>query len=87
MTVGDRVVVLYALLDSAPETQASQDVVRAIRRDRAVFDGTLSVGGQTASDMDATAFVRERTPCAIGFVVAMTFVFCSARSSCPSRRS
>ena len=74
MTVGDRVVVLYALLDSPPETQASQDVIRELRRDRAVFDGTLSVGGQTASDMDATAFIRERTPRAIGFVTAMTFV-------------
>ncbi len=74
MTVGDRVVVLYALLDSATESQASQDVVRRLRSDRAVLDGTLSVGGQSASDMDATAFVREKTPRAIGFVMAMTFV-------------
>ena len=74
MTVGERVVILYVLLDSAPEAQASQDVVRTLRRDRAVLDGTLWVGGQTASDMDATEFVRERTPRAIGFVMAMTFV-------------
>jgi putative drug exporter of the RND superfamily len=74
MTVGDRVVILYALLDAEPETQASKDVVRALRKDRAVLDGTLSVGGQTASDMDATEFVRERTPRAIGFVMAMTVV-------------
>jgi putative drug exporter of the RND superfamily len=74
MTVGDKVVVLYALLDSAPEAQASQDVIRKLRSDRAVLDGTLSVGGQTASDMDATEFVRERTPRAIAFVMAMTFV-------------
>jgi RND superfamily putative drug exporter len=74
MTVGDRVVILYALLDSAPETQASQGVIQTLRSDRAVLDGTLSVGGQTASDMDATEFVRERTPRAIGFVMAMTFV-------------
>src|SRR6185369_4784056 len=51
MSVGERVVLLYALLDSAPEAQVSQDVVHAIRRERAVFDGTLLVGGQTASDM------------------------------------
>ena len=74
MTVGDRVVILYALLDSNPETQASKDAIRALRRDRAVLDGTLSVGGQTAADMDETEFVRERTPRAIGFVMAMTFV-------------
>jgi RND superfamily putative drug exporter len=74
MTVGDHVVILYALLDSPPETRASQDVVRELRRDRAVLDGTLLVGGQSASDMDATEFVREKTPRAIAFVTAMTFV-------------
>jgi len=74
MSVGDRVVLVYALLDSAPETPASQDVVRTLRRERAVLDGTLWVGGQTASDVDATGFLREKTPRAIGFVMAMTFV-------------
>jgi len=74
MSVGDDVVLLYALTDSAPETEASHSVVRALRSDRAVLDGTVSVGGQTASDMDATSFVAERTPRAIGFMMAMTFV-------------
>jgi RND superfamily putative drug exporter len=74
MTVGDRAVVLYALLDSPPETQASQHVIRSLRSNRDVKDGTLSVGGQTASAMDATEFVRERTPRAIAFVVAITVV-------------
>ena len=74
LTVGERVVILHALLDSPPEAQASQDVVRALRSERAVLDGALSVGGQTASDMDATALVRDQTPNAIGFVVAATFV-------------
>jgi len=73
-SVGERVVILYALLDSAPETHASQDVIRALRRDPAILDGTLSVGGQTASDMDATEFVRDRTPHAIGFIMGVTFV-------------
>jgi RND superfamily putative drug exporter len=74
LSVGERVVILHALLDSAPEAQASQDVVRALRRDRAVLDGSLEVGGQTASDMDATELVRRQTPKAIAFVVAVTFV-------------
>jgi RND superfamily putative drug exporter len=74
MTVGDRVVILYALTDSPHETQTSQDIIRALRKDRAVLDGRLWVGGQTASDMDETDFVRERTPRAIGFVMAVTFV-------------
>jgi len=73
-SVGERVVILYALLDSAPETHASQDVVRALRKSPAIFDGKLSVGGQTASDMDATEFVREKTPHAIGFVMGVTFL-------------
>lgn len=73
-SVGERVVILYALLDSAPETHASQDVVRALRKSPAIADGTLSVGGQTASDMDATEFVREKTPHAIGFVMGVSFV-------------
>lgn len=73
-TVGERTVILYALLDSAPETKASEEVVRTLRRDPNVLDGRLSVGGQTASDMDATEFVREKTPIAIGFVMGVTFV-------------
>jgi RND superfamily putative drug exporter len=74
LTVGERVVVLYALLDSAPEARASEDVVRELRANRTVLDGTLTVGGQTAADMDATAFVQRRTPHAVLFVMSMTLV-------------
>jgi RND superfamily putative drug exporter len=74
LSVGDRVVLLYTLTRSPPESHAAQDLVRSLRRDPAVADGTLVVGGQTAADMDATEFVRRRTPAAIGFVMAATFV-------------
>jgi putative drug exporter of the RND superfamily len=74
LTVGQRVVLLYALLDSAADTEASRHVIRMLRSQRAILDGTLSVGGQTASDMDATEFVREKVPAAIGFVVATSLV-------------
>lgn len=74
LSVGERVVLLYALLDSAPDAKASRHVVRMLRNQRTVFDGTLSVGGQTASDMDATQFVRDKMPHAIGFVVATSLV-------------
>ncbi len=74
MTVGDKVVLLYALTDSEHETRASEDVVTALRRDRAVLDGSLVVGGETAASMDETEFVRERTPRAVGFVMAVSFV-------------
>jgi putative drug exporter of the RND superfamily len=74
MTVGEKVVLLYVLTDSPPETQAAQDIVRTLRSHRSVLDGELRVGGQTAGDLDATDFVRSRTPRAIGFVMAMTMI-------------
>jgi RND superfamily putative drug exporter len=74
MSVGERVVIVHALLDSPPEAEASQEVVRELRSRRGVLDGTVSIGGETASNMDATEFVRDKTPHAIGFVMAMTFV-------------
>lgn len=73
-SVGERVVILYALLETTPESHASQAVIRELRSHREVGDGTLSVGGQTASDMDATEFVRDQTPRAIAFVMGVTFV-------------
>jgi RND superfamily putative drug exporter len=74
MSVGERMVILHALLDTPPEAEASQEVVRELRSRRDVLDGTMSVGGETASNMDATEFVRDKTPHAIGFVMVMTFV-------------
>jgi RND superfamily putative drug exporter len=74
MSVGDKVVLLYAFVDAPPETPAAQNIVRALRGNRKVLDGALKVGGQTAEDMDATEFVRSRTPKAIGFITAMTVV-------------
>jgi RND superfamily putative drug exporter len=74
LMVGDRTVVVYALLDTAPDSPASEAVVRELRSARAVLDGTLLVGGQTASNLDATQFVTERTPRAVTFVVVASFV-------------
>jgi uncharacterized membrane protein YdfJ with MMPL/SSD domain len=74
MTVGDKVVLFYVLVDTVREAQAAQDIVRTLRRDRTVLDGSISVGGPTAEDIDATQFVSERTPRAIAFVTAMTLI-------------
>jgi RND superfamily putative drug exporter len=74
MTVGDRVVLMYALVDAPSETEAAHDIVGWLRTHRAVGDGTILVGGQTASDLDATEFVRSRTPAAVCFVMAMTII-------------
>jgi RND superfamily putative drug exporter len=74
MLVGDDVVLFHVIVDTPPEAAGARDLVRALRRDRRVLDGSFLVGGQTAGDMDATAFVRARTPRAVAFVVAITVV-------------
>ena len=69
---GPDTVVLYALSDTRPESDEARDVVRTIRADRRVADGTLVVGGETANDVDATDFVTARVPKAVGLVVGAT---------------
>ncbi len=72
--VGDRVVVLYALSDLAPESEPARNLVRAIRAERAVADGSLIVGGQSAQDVDATDYIVQRAPKAVAFVVIATLI-------------
>jgi RND superfamily putative drug exporter len=74
LTVGERIVLLSASTDLAPETKGAQAVVRAIRDHRQVADGTLLVGGQIANDLDAGHFILSRTPPAVAFVVSVTLV-------------
>ncbi len=66
--------VLYALTDLPAESEGAQSIVRAIRRMRPPAGGLLLVGGQTASDVDTTAYVLTRMPWVIGFVIAVTAV-------------
>ncbi|MGN6105550.1 MAG: MMPL family transporter [Kofleriaceae bacterium] len=73
-TVGDRVVLLYALTDLHPESDQARAIVKDIRSTRAVADGDLVVGGQTADDVDSSAFIVAKTPHAVGFVVGVTLV-------------
>jgi RND superfamily putative drug exporter len=73
-TVGQEVVILNAVTDLSPDSEGARHIVRAIRKGRAVGDGTLLVGGQTAKDIDATHYVVTRAPRAIGFVVGVTLV-------------
>ncbi len=74
LTIGDRVALLYVLTDAPPESDAARALVHEIRAHRHVGDGDLVVGGQTADDVDATAFITARIPYAIGFVVGATLV-------------
>ena len=74
MSVRDRTVLLYATTDAAATSETAREVVRAIRADRRVGDGQLAVGGDTARDLDATAFIASRAPRAIAFVFGATLI-------------
>jgi len=71
-TVGDRVVLLDAIIDGTQDSEEARDIVRAIRADRGVADGALLVGGQTAEDLDTSTYIVKRAPRAIGFIVTVT---------------
>jgi RND superfamily putative drug exporter len=70
----DGVVFIQAISSSAPDSVVARDVVRAIRADRDVADGTLVVGGESATDLDETAYLLERAPRAVGFVIGATLL-------------
>ncbi len=74
LVVGDRDLLAFIVTDSPPESEASRALVRQIRSDRALGDGSLVVGGPTALDVDTTAYMLERTPRAVSFVVLVTVV-------------
>jgi RND superfamily putative drug exporter len=74
LSVGARTVLFDVMTDEAPESDAARAIVRALRVDRAVADGTLLVGGQTANDLDTTRYVLDRAPRVVAFVVVVTFV-------------
>jgi RND superfamily putative drug exporter len=69
-----KVVVLQAITAAAPESDAAREIVRAIRANRVVADGTLLVGGESAHDVDVTRFMLRRAPWAVGYVVLATLL-------------
>ncbi len=60
--------------DVAPESDEALSLVRAIRADRTVGDGTLLVGGESAKDLDSRDYVLSRAPRAVALVVSATLV-------------
>jgi RND superfamily putative drug exporter len=70
----DGVVVLQAVTGAAPQSEEAHDIVRAIRSQRAVGDGTLLVGGESATELDVTNYLTSRIPAAVAFVMLTTFV-------------
>ena len=73
-TVGRTVFLLAALTEAAPTSAAAHAIVERIRLHRRVADGTLLVTGQTAMDMDSTAFILAHAPAALAFVFGMTLL-------------
>ena len=72
-TSGHGTHVLVARTGGGPRTDFARAAVRAIRRERAVGDGSLVVGGLTAVDVDMNAFFAEHTPAAVAFVALLTY--------------
>ena len=70
----DDVVFLQAISASPPASDPARAVVRAIRAERRVADGALLVGGESAADVDVTAYLLHRAPRAVAFVVGSTVV-------------
>ncbi|HET9036357.1 MAG TPA: MMPL family transporter, partial [Myxococcaceae bacterium] len=68
------VAVGQVLILEPPSSNEARQLVKALRQDRAVGDGRVLVGGQTASDVDSSAFVFGRAWLAVGLVVLVTLV-------------
>jgi RND superfamily putative drug exporter len=74
MVAGKNILLLSALSDAPPASDTARAIVRAMRQDRRVGDGTLQVAGPTAHDVDVTAFILGRAPAAIAFMMVTTYV-------------
>ena len=74
LVAADGVALLTLLADGSPASPAARDIVRAIRRDPRIGDGTLLVTGATAHDLDISDFTLSRAPMAIAFVIIVTAI-------------
>lgn len=68
------VVFVQGITAATPDSDEARAIVKAIRADRTVGDGTLLVGGESALDTDNTSYLLSRTPRAVGFVVSATLL-------------
>jgi RND superfamily putative drug exporter len=74
LAVGGRTVMMDVTTDQPTDSDAARALVRAIRSDRRVADGSLVVAGPTAADVDATQYILGRAPHVVWFVVLVTYV-------------
>jgi RND superfamily putative drug exporter len=74
MVTAGNIAMLMALTDAGPTTEAARDLVRTIRKERQIGDGTLMVGGSPANDVDLNAFILSRAPMAIALILIVTYI-------------
>ena len=74
LTARGNLALLYVLTDGTPDSNIARSLVRSIRADRRVGDGSLVVTGETAMDVDTTDYVLARAPRAVAFVVIVTML-------------
>jgi RND superfamily putative drug exporter len=74
LPVGADTLAIDVLSDAPPESDAARALVRAIRSERTVGDGSLLVGGEAAKNQDVTEYVLSRAPKAVALVVGATLV-------------
>lgn len=74
MVTADEVALLTVLTDEPPTSEAARALVRTIRANRQVGDGTFLVGGAPANDVDLNAYILARAPAAIAFVLSVTYI-------------
>ncbi len=66
-----RVALFHVLTAASPTSPQARELVKRIRENRAVGEGRLWVGGQSALDVDSMEYLRQRTPRALVFVTSM----------------
>lgn len=74
MMTSKNLALLIVRTDAAPTSAAARQLVRQIRADRRVGDGTATLTGPPANDVDFNAFIFERAPYAIGFILVITYL-------------
>jgi len=73
--IGKHIVLLTAISNLDPSSDAARAAVRLIRaNDTLPGGGQVLVDGQTASDLDVIAFIRSHMVGALGFVLVVTYV-------------
>ncbi len=82
LAVSGSTTLVYAITTSPPDSFEAQSIVRTLRANPHVGDGTFLVGGQAAHDTDTTSFLVSRAPYAALVVVGATLlvVFAALRS-------